>query len=323
MAAGKKGSSGPASTVIPPVVDKGFRWLIGPGRPAGLLVLIAGLLLGAWYFAWRSVGRWMLSQREYLLSVEKIEITPPPKWIQTSDVRAEAFLYACLEDSDRLSIMDDDLVERIGKAFSLHPWVAKVVSVRKFHPARVQVELVYRRPVCMVQVQDDPPSAWVPVDPEGTILPGEDFTPQEKRPYPRLTGIETRPLAPPGVRWADPRVSGAAEIAAALKPSWERMGLDRIMALPTGLPEHAGGPSSRFVVATRGGTRIDWGRASNGQMLGEAPASEKVARLEQYFKDHGTLEGPSGRAQRLDLTRTGPIEANRSPDELGLPKPQQ
>jgi len=72
-----------------------------------------------------------------------------PEWIHC-DLRAEIFRSAALDGP--LSIMDEDLAERIAVACALHPWVARVRSVRKYHPARVVVELDYRRPVLMVEV---------------------------------------------------------------------------------------------------------------------------------------------------------------------------
>jgi hypothetical protein len=293
MAAAKKGSSVP---LVPPFISNGYRWLIGPGRPFALAMLIFGFFFGAWYFAWGSVGPWLLAQRDYQLTVEDVELTPPPKWIRNTKVREEGFLYLNVDPGKRLSLLDDDLVERIHKAYSLHPWVARVVSVQKFHPARVVVELEYRQPVCMVQVQDDPASEWTPIDGEGVVLPSDDFTALEKKQYPRVVGFETRPAATPGVRWPDPRIHGAAEIAAAVQPAWERFGLEQIVAGASG-----------YGLITRQGTRINWGRAGT-DLKGEPSAAEKAAKLDEYFKEHNSLNGPGGRPQNLDLTRRGSIE---------------
>ena len=68
----------------------------------------------------------------------------------TKDICREVFRDASLDRP--LSILDDGLVEKIRSAFALNPWVAKVNSVRKYHPARVKVDLVYRRPVCVVEI---------------------------------------------------------------------------------------------------------------------------------------------------------------------------
>ena len=134
--------------------------------------------------------------------------------------------------------MDDDLVERVAKAFAGHPWVAKVLSVAKRYPASVKVELAYRKPVCMVVV----PGGLVPVDEGGILLPrGEgDFSPLEATRYPRLEGIDHMPAAPVGSRWTDAKVIGGAEIAAAIGPAWGGLGLRLIVPLAAD-PTIAGG----------------------------------------------------------------------------------
>lgn len=272
-------------------------WLIGlsrvfqsPSRPVALGVLIVAIFVGLWYTVWRQVGEELLSSDDYWLSADDVEITPPPPWIH-SDLRAEVFRDATLDGP--LSILDARLTERIAKAFSLRPWVAEVRRVRKFHPARVQVELVYRRPVCVVTAPGGP----YPVDGEGVLLPRDDFSPVEISRYPQLTGVGTVPQGPVGMRWGDPRVLGGAQIAAIIGPAWEELGLDRIV-----LASSEPGPPEEFVyeLYTKGGTRIVWGRPPGADTPGEVPAADKLARLRSYKREHATLEGPRG-PQDLDV----------------------
>ena len=152
------------------------------------------------------------------LTPDRVEITPIPDWIHT-DIREEAFRDASLDEP--LSILDENLVERIARAFSLHPWVEEVRRVRKRHPARLEIDLVYRRPVCMVVV----PDGMHTVDIEGVLLPADHFPPVEAMQYPRLRGVETTPTSP-GTRWRDVRVIEAAEIAAAFGDVWQELRLD-------------------------------------------------------------------------------------------------
>ena len=210
--------------------------------------------------------------------------------------------------------MDDNLVDRIKEAFSQHPWVAKVRSVRKLHPGAagsvsVKVELDYRRPVCTVEV---PGKAWA-VDAEGVVLPSEDFSPLEATHYLHVLGVDREPTIPTGRRWGDARVVGGAEIAAALGPVWESMKLKQIapLAADPAAAANAGGDSGRrsiepvFALFTRGGTRIVWGYAPGANVLGEIPADVKVARLQQYLAAHDSLDGPQGQAQELDVRTLG------------------
>ncbi len=284
----------PSSKKSPP--SSGPRATVPRGRTGGrLLVLLAilGVFAGVWYGTWRYVRNRVLSGEDFLVTYEKVEITPLPEWIHT-DIRVQVFRDASLDRP--LSIVDDDLVERLRGAFALHPWVAKVERVQKFHPARVQVQLVYRRPVCMVEVGGE----WIPVDAEGVVLPREDFSPVEAGRYPRLLGIDTIPPGIAGTRWNDARVLGGAEIAAALIASWDKLGLSRIVAkkpIGGGLVD-----APTFDLLTRLGTVIPWGRAPASDAPGEIPNAEKVARLERYLAEHGSLESQPGGAG-LDLSR--------------------
>ena len=268
--------------------------LRGPAGPFVYAVLLVALLFGAWYLAWMKVSGRVLSSGEYVVGPEQVEvITPLPEWIHT-DIRSEAFRNASLEGP--LSIMDDRLTERIGSAFSLNPWVAEVVQVKKSPPARVRVELVYRRPVCMVEAFGD----LLPVDAHGVLLPhgSDDFSSIEKSRYPRLVGITTAPVGTAGECWGDVRVVGGAEIAAALGEAWNELNLQQIVPsapLATGVAEEP-----TYTLVTRGGTRIPWGRAPGTDVPGELPPADKVARLQKYTQKHGTLEGTGG-PQELHL----------------------
>jgi hypothetical protein len=283
-----------------------YSWLLGAGRP----VLIAALLIGAFgggiYTAWRKLRPRILAAPEYRVGPDQVQTTPLPPWIHT-DIRADVFREPSLDG--QLSIMDDDLAERIAKAFAQHPWVAKVGQVTKQHPALVKVSLEYRKPVCMVEV----PHGVLAVDGEGVLLPSEDFSPLEASRYPRLVGVDRQPTGSAGRRWGDARVVGGAEIAAALDGLWEPLRLKRIEPLEADPAAAAGNPSESgrramepfFALFTRSGTRVLWGYAPGANVLGEIPAAEKVARLRRYLADHDTLDGPQGQRQELDVRTLG------------------
>jgi hypothetical protein len=293
------------SATRPTWLGKLISWMRGPAGPFVWVVLLVAVLWGTWHLVWLKVGDYVLSSEEYVVGPQQVEITPLPPWIHT-DVRSEVFRNASLDGP--LSIMDDQLTERMARAFSLNPWVAKVVRVTKQPSARVKVELVYRRPVCMVALPSGghlPSSAqWpgdlLPVDAHGVLLPygSDDFTPVEKSRYPRLLGIATGPVGTVGECWGDARVVGAAEIAAALGDVWEELKLQYIVPSP---PLAGGAPQEpAYTLVTRHGTRILWGRAPGSNALGEAPAAEKVARLREYVEQYGTLDRAGG-PRELDI----------------------
>jgi len=282
------------SPSLPPWLRDAAKYLCGPAWPATIIVLMVALLAGGWYLAWHKVRPHVLSSEAYVVTPEKVTLTETPPWIH-SDLRAEGFRAASLDEP--LSIMDDDLAERIDNAFSQLAWVAKVRRVRKHDGGRVTVDLQYRRPVCMVEVGE----SWDPVDGEGVLLPRADFSQVEASHYPLLVGIETRPVGAEGEQWGDARVLGGAEIAAALIDAWHELELRQIVPsdpLATGVAEEP-----TYTLRTRSGSRIVWGRAPGSDTPGELPAADKVARLRQYFKKYGTLDGPDGRPQDLDIHR--------------------
>jgi hypothetical protein len=269
--------------------------------PAALIsAAVAMLLVLGSYWTWRAMRPRVLDSPDYQLRLEQVEITPPPDWAP-AELRAEAFRDPLLGGT--LRITDEDLAERIYTAFARHPWVAKVRRVSVHYPARVQVDLDYRRPACMV----DLPGGPLPVDAEGYILPPGDFTPVEAARWPRLSGVERRPTLPPGQRWTDARVVGGAEIAAALSPHWAELKLLRIMPLAVG-QTRLGEPE--FALITRGGSRIRWGYAPGAGVIGEPPAAEKIARLRRYLADHDTFDGRDGKPQELDIRKLPPATSH-------------
>ena len=278
------------------------RFLAGPGRPLAILALVVVALAAGWSAVWNGSGvqDYLLGSDQYIVGPEQVVITQQPDWIH-SDLRAEVFRNASLDGP--LSIMDDDLTQRLAQAFSLHPWIARVDRVTKSHPSRVDVELVYRRPACIVEVRDN----WLPVDAHSVLLPREDFSQVEASRYPLVVGIRTLPVGATGDPWGDGRVVGAAEIADAMRDVWSQFQLARIV--PT---EDPNAPEPTFMLVTRGGTRIFWGLAPGTRIAGELPVKEKIARLENYLAEYGTLEGRQG-SQQLDIRRLGEPRVSARP----------
>ncbi|MGA2064057.1 MAG: hypothetical protein ABSG86_03765 [Thermoguttaceae bacterium] len=277
-----------------------FCW--GPGRTGTLLVLLAAGFSAAATLVWYRVAPRVRASRQYALTLDQVYVTPPPPWIH-SDVRAEVFRSASLDPP--LSLLQDGLADRIFKAFAMHPWVARVdhvTMVSQHPPHRVDVELVYRQPACMVQVADD----LLPVDAEGVLLPGGDFSPIEKqRDYACLAGIDTRPMRPVGQPWGDGRVLDGAQIAAAFGPIWQQLQLYRVQPSPASLAAR----EPIYELLTRAGTCIVWGLAPGTKVLGELPPAEKIARLQQYAAGHGGGLDVQGNTAPLDLRTLPPAKS--------------
>jgi hypothetical protein len=316
----------------PPKKSPGFVRRLLTGALAGSakwftlpLVLLAAFGSGT-YLLWRQVREQVTSAHHYQVTPDSIRLSDPPPWIH-ADIAEEVLQQMNLGGPP--SILDDDLCERLAKAFALHPWIAKVSRVEKRFPARVLIDVVYRRPVCMVEV---PPAAGeipndeadagtagseinarrgglFPVDAAGVLLPTADFSRAEARRYPRLSGIHSLPIGPAGTPWGDARVQGGAQIAAVLLDDWTRLRLQRIV--PSELPAPGGSSEDYcYEIFARNGTRILWGQRPASQLGGELSAAEKLARLRQYLGDPNR---PRPEGVQLDIDIRYPAGVTTSP----------
>jgi hypothetical protein len=276
------------------------------GRLTLVGIVLLALLTAGPYWAWKFVGPQLTSSDDYQLTADRVELVPPPDsvaWIR-HDIKADALRGAALDGGARSvagslgSILDDDLCERIAKAIGMHPWIAEVERVTKRYPARVEVRVSYRRPAAMVVVSSD---AWWPVDTTGVVLPRDDFSPNEARQYPQITGIAAGPFGPTGARWGDARVDEAAKIAAALADDWRRLALSRVAPLVVGTGNQ-GDEEFGYALYTERGRRIYWGRGPDHAAGGEPSTADKAARLRDYAKQHGSLDAST--SDDLDLRGT-------------------
>lgn len=279
---------GPGIPVLGPLVRILF------GRRIGPLVAIVVVFGGGGYWSWLKLRDSVFGQSHYVLTAESIVVSPQPEWIK-SDVKTEALRDASLEFP--LPLLDDQLAERVSKAFTFHPWVAEVKQVRKTVPAGVQVDVVYRKPACMVELPDR--LGLYAIDAGAYLLPTKDFLddPRRAATYPRLAGITNLNMGRVGMRWPDPFVQGGALIAASLEAGWTKLNLARIAPAP----ESVAVTTPQFELTTRAGTRILWGSTPGAEIGEEMPAARKVETLLRYAADNGSLEGRGG-PQRLDLS---------------------
>ncbi|HEX3999452.1 MAG TPA: hypothetical protein VHX65_12950 [Pirellulales bacterium] len=292
----------PSKTDTSAAVRGGLSAILRPTRRRAIslaLIAVAGGAVWAGYAVWQQIRSEVAASDEYRLTPQEIEITPPPPWVR-GDVKAEALRSAGLDGP--MSILDDDLVQKLQTAFSLHPWVASVVHVSKQYPAHVDVELTYRKPVAMVEVHENGADGLYPVDVDGVLLPSNDFSPLEARGYPRLAGVESSPLGTVGSRWGDPVVAGGARIAVALAPHWAEWKLWSIHWIkPTGA-SNASAPAD-FELITGAGQPVHWGAAPANEPPSEPTAEQKVAELKAFVDQHGSLDDPA--AKSLDLSQPG------------------
>ncbi len=296
MSRPKKNQKRKKPMTVAPRLAKGLREAVRHGE----IVLVTGLVLlivvGGSYWGWQLVQRRGLDDDQYRVDPQDIVVTPPPEWITAADLKSKVIRDASLDQS--LSILDDNLTERIALAFAAHPWVKKVVRVEKFHPARVEVELVYRNPVAAVLFDEK----LLPVDGDGVLLPAASFPPFQLQRFPRLRASNLPRPPATGAAWPDARVVAAAQIAATFGPAWHEFDLAEIDAADS--PVRGEDDVYTFELVTAGGTRIPWGRQYLEQNETEPSATEKRDRLKRYVDLHGTLDGLSFAAESADTPRT-------------------
>jgi hypothetical protein len=254
-------------------------------RPSVLLGLAAVILASvAWPIILRSLPD--PSQRdEYLTDRNAITVNDPPHWVPR-DLVEQVLDQAQIPET--LSLLDDDLTSQIAQAFEHHPWVARVVHVQKSVPAQINVELEYRRPVAMVQVD----SGMYPIDPQGILLPPSDFSVAETRSYPLIVDVKSTPRGSAGTPWGDPLIFGAARIADVLSTHWKDFDLQKIRRIPQ--TSETSTETTFYELVTVGGSRILWGRAPGVDHPGELTVEQKIGRLQRYHSDFGGFDEPHG-----------------------------
>lgn len=227
----------------------------------------------------------------YQFSTAKIDIGETPTWIP------ESFLSDVINKADlpeTVSVLEEKLTERIHHSFSQHPWVKNVKQVRIESPPSIQVELEFRRPVAMVSTK----SGYYPVDRDGILLPPGDFTIDQVSQYPLLTGVQSLPQGPAGENWGDVVLLGGARLADLLFPKhhessdWKRFGFHTIQ-LPRRNKAKVELDQLEYRLATEAGNVVVWGIPPGVDSPKEPNATNKLRRMEKYYRDFGGFDSPT------------------------------
>src|SRR3954454_17522205 len=163
--------------------------------------LVIAVAVGGAVYAWQRWGHSVSESPEYLVTAQQIDVTPQPAWIH-SNVKADALRSGGIS---RLDLRNRQLVEQVAHAFSLYPWVAKVVRVEKAYPAQVKVELQYRRPVLVVKLDLPDEKNLLFLDEQSVLLPSGDFAPSQAKDYLRIMAGGETPASVYGMPWGSER----------------------------------------------------------------------------------------------------------------------
>ena len=262
-------------------------WVSAVFRPARLakLSLLVGVVTLLPYLVQRLPS--LASRSEYRLATRQIRLIPAPDGPVPANLLDQVREQAKLPRE--LSLLDEKLASKLADAFAGHPWIAKVVSVRKSYPATVTVEVKYRTPVGMVQVK----GGRFPIDASGVVLPPGDFAAEDLKRYPTIQGLVSSSSIRPGMAWKDPSLLAAARLAELLAPRWGELHLESIV-----VPSRSGPASdlTRIVLELRasGGSKIIWGRVPGTEHPGELTTAQKIGRLEKYLTEFGGFDRPNG-----------------------------
>jgi hypothetical protein len=164
-----------------------------------LLILIAAFLGGVIGAGWWGLEQLRGSQR-YDVAFANIECEPPvgmPRQDFLDEVR-----YGAPSLPKQLSLLDEELTNKLRAGFAKHAWVEKVEGVEIKRPKQIIVKLTYRTPVLAVKVG----SKMRAVDGNGVLLPKNAPT----LGLPVYEGDAPPPAKEAGTPWGDPNVEAAA-----------------------------------------------------------------------------------------------------------------
>ena len=243
--------------------------------PAAFSVLWPMLLIVGGYAAWHRWGTVHVASQYSGIDPTMIEVTDPPSHVRSNIVKA-VYRDTAMEG---LSILDRQATAKIASAFSMHPWVRKVVGVRKLPGGAIDVRLEYRSPVAMVHVfkPNDPEtrSYFFPVDGDGVLLPGNEFAEAETRNfiYIEVPGVYTNNAV--GTPFGDQRVEAASRLAAVLSDYREDAQIRSIGV--HGDPRQTEVPQMELTMHS--GARVTWGSPPGNEAPGEPTVEMKLRSL--------------------------------------------
>ncbi len=220
-------------------------------RNISWVLLVFAMFVGVGVFGWFAVRSSLPERTEYRLSPEMVRVSEAPPWVPTD------FTEAVLRSAGLLSasLLDAALPEKLAKAFAADSWVESVVRVEIRFPSGAEIDVVYRRPVAVVEVEQ----GLLPVDANGVLLRTDYFievAPEKKNDYLRVSGIRSTPLGGVGTAWGDPLVHASAQLAAFLEDVAAELELTTILPVVEKSPQ---GNRTIFRLRTSSGTEILWG----------------------------------------------------------------
>lgn len=252
-----------------------------------LLITAGGVILAAKF--WSDYRTTLRGDQQFAIDPDKVTMTAQPDWIH-SDFRQTALSGF---DWQNRSLLDATLVKDLGQHLQKQLWVEQVTKVQK-DPTGLQVDLQFRRPVAMVELQEN---KLFPVDRNGVVLDGREFSLNQSQYFLRISIAGISQQTPPlGAVWTDPRVVQASAIAEAVLNTGVDMGIVGIYGhsnrrqLQLGANQQQEQLDTEFRFWTAERNEIIWGHAIGSETAGEANAIQKLSALIEITKRNGKVD---------------------------------
>ena len=227
---------------------------------------------------------------QYQINLAPLEVLAAPDWC--NDPSLEDAIRVSMKLDGQASIFDKSLIPLLLEKYEKNPWVARVESIEKQFPNKLNVKLELRRPVVVVELKKwNNRSFYYLVDKDSVRIPGEYYTvPALPITLPIVVGVRNSPPMP-GQRWQDKGLSDAIEVAGVFKQYQVYPKLD-VAAIDI---SNSGGKrskqSSEIVILTANHTQIEWGRPVNTDKPFELSAAEKIKNLCRVLEVSPQLQG--------------------------------
>ncbi|MCO8125514.1 hypothetical protein NHH03_27495 [Stieleria sp. TO1_6] len=260
--------------------------------PAAWSLIWPMLLLVGSYAAYTRWYSDYFAEKYSSLDPQLVTVTEPHEYVRMNLVE-EVYRETRLSD---LSPLDRQATAKLAEAFSSHPWVKHVHSVRKLPGGAIDIELDYRLPVAVFHLTGE--SSWLreieayltnlgysihggadklffPLDGEGVMLPTDQMTLADTQELIHIEVSEVFPTGNEGTPFGDRRVESAALLAKLLAAIKDQIRVATITV--KGDPRINMVPQLELI--TGNNTQLIWGSPPGMEQPGERGAREKLTDL--------------------------------------------
>jgi len=183
-----------------------------------------------------------------------------------------------------VSLLDIEFEDRVRAALAHCAPIRKIVQVRRHWPRNYSVQVVFHRPVAVVQPDGERDGARLPVTHDLVVLPVEAYRHASKGLY-EIRGVRG-PAPAAGTVWQSEALADGLATLRQLAPYLNRL---RPLEIETIDVSHAVGPRGCVMLRTARGIPVRWGRPR--APVGENSVAQKVRFLLTAMEQIERLDG--------------------------------